>query len=281
MSEIIRSECSKVALPDPPEVVNANPIHDEKAGGYGYAGPIVAGIHTYGWMVPAILDAAGDSWLSHGWADIKFPRPVFAGDELHTEVIPDPSDSSVGIITQRAGSDNRITIEGTIGLGDGPWRPDFVLPTSRNPVAPATKPTFTGPDQIPTDTDYPAMSVPIGLKEHNEWMTSRIVDDDFRWQSDDPSVAPLVHPSWAPGQMTPLIRHSYRFPAGIHASGTIQHLSAHRAGGSVTVAGRWRGVELRKGKHWSTTDAVFIDDRGLELSHIRQVVVILDPLPRS
>ena len=73
MSKIIRSECSKVALPDPPEVVNANPIHDEKAGGYGYAGPIVAGIHTYGWMVPAILDAAGDSWLSHGWADINSP----------------------------------------------------------------------------------------------------------------------------------------------------------------------------------------------------------------
>ena len=59
-TEVHPAHCERIAVEDPAEVAAANPIHDEKATGYGYAGAIVAGIHTYGWMVPAILDAVGD-----------------------------------------------------------------------------------------------------------------------------------------------------------------------------------------------------------------------------
>lgn len=275
------AECHRTAVADPDHVAAANPIHDDQATGYGYAGGIVAGIHTYGWMVPAILDSVGDDWLTHGWADIRFPRPVYVGDQLVTQIEPSADDPTVGVITQRVDGDGRITIEGTIGLGDGPWRTEFDLPTRREPVAPDPDAPWTPPEAMPTFEDYPPMSVPMDPDDARYWMNDRIHDDDQRWHVDADGSGPIVHPSWAPGQMTPLIRHSYKFPAGVHAAGRIQHLALHRANGPVTVAGRWGGLEVRKGKHWSTTDAVFLDADGTELSHVRQVAVILPPPPRA
>ena len=275
---VASASCTRLAVADPPEVSAANPIHDESAVSYGYAGGIVAGIHTYGWMVPAILDSLGDAWLSHGWCEFRLPRPVYAGDELLTEVIPSPEDPAVGLITQRVVSDGRVTIEGTIGLGDAPWINEFILPTERTPVpAPESRP-FLGLNDIPSDVDYPPMSVPLTASDARVWMSERIHDDDATWTSGD---APLVHPSWVLGQMTPLIRHSYRMPAGVHASGRVQHLNSFSADGEVVVAGRWGEVEVKKGKPWSTTDALFIDAHGTEVALVRQVAVILPLLPKD
>ena len=274
---VMSASCVRLAVADPPEVSAANPVHDESATGYGYAGGIVAGIHTYGWMVPAILDALGEGWLSHGWSEFRLPRPVYAGDELLTEVKPSLDDPSIGVMTQTVVSDGRVTIEGKVGLGDASWKNDFVLPHGRSPVPEADDRPFLGLDEIPSDLDYPAMSVPFDASDARTWMSERIHDDDPLWVAGD---MPLAHPSWVLGQMTPLIRHSYRMPAGVHASGRVQHLSPFKANGAVTVAGRWGDVEVRKSKPWSTSDAVFIDSGGTEVALVRQVAVILPLLPR-
>ena len=60
-----------------------------------------------------------------------------------------------------------------------------------------------------------------------------------------------------------------------------QHLQTFRADGDVTVAGKWGAVEVKKGKPWSTTDAVFIDTHGREVALVRQVAVILPRLPET
>jgi acyl dehydratase len=275
---VVSASCIRLAVADPPEVSAANPVHDASATGYGYAGGIVAGIHTYGWMVPAILDALGAGWLSHGWSEFRLPRPVYAGDELLTEIKPAPDDPSIGVMTQTVVSDGRVTIEGTVGLGDASWKNEFVLPHGRSPVPEADHRPFLGLDEIPSDLDYPAMSVPFDASDARTWMSERIHDNDPLWIEGD---MPLAHPSWVLGQMTPLIRHSYRMPAGVHASGRVQHLSPFQANGAVTVAGRWGDVEVRKNKPWSTSDAVFIDSRGTEVALVRQVAVILPLLPRN
>ncbi|MEC7427833.1 MAG: hypothetical protein ACPHLJ_03970 [Acidimicrobiales bacterium] len=275
---VLPASCTQIAVPDPPEVSAANPVHDESATGYGYAGGIVAGIHTYGWMTPAILESVGESWLSHGWCDFQLPRPVYAGDELVTEVVPSPENSDVGLITQKVAADGRVTIQGTIGLGDAPWKDEFSLPRDRVAVPEAEERPFLGLNEIPTDLDYPPMSVPLRADDARTWMRERIHDDDAMWSEGD---QPLTHPSWLLGQMTPLIRHSYRMPAGVHASGRVQHLQTFRADGDVTVAGKWGAVEVKKGKPWSTTDAVFIDTHGREVALVRQVAVILPRLPET
>src|SRR3954451_9346941 len=78
---------SVVATPDPPPVGIVNPIHgDDGASRAGYAGALVAGVRTYGWVAEAVLEVLGPAWLDDGWADVTLRRPLYAGDPLTIRV---------------------------------------------------------------------------------------------------------------------------------------------------------------------------------------------------
>ena len=62
MSTSARLVTTKVAIPDPAETTAANPIHGAQgAAAAGYAGALVAGIHTYGWASTAVVGLLGRS----------------------------------------------------------------------------------------------------------------------------------------------------------------------------------------------------------------------------
>ena len=52
-----------------------------------------------------------------------------------------------------------------------------------------------------------------------------------------------------------------------------------RAPEHVVVAGRWIGNEERKGRWWSTSDAVFLGSDGRELAYCHQEQILLPPVP--
>ena len=79
------------------------------------------------------------------------------------------------------------------------------------------------------------MAVELSIEAGSSWAAGRLGDHHQRYH-DGP--APLAHPSWVPGQMTPLIRHSYRFAAGIRTVGRVQYLKEIRAPQQIVVAGR-------------------------------------------
>jgi acyl dehydratase len=268
-----------IAIADPPEIQKANPIHAEGAAAYGYDRPIVAGLSSYGWAAASVIELLGEEWLDAGWADMAFLRPVFAGDRLVTTATrtggqagPDDASGATCTYVQRNES-GKVTVEGRAGLGVGPF--EWQLPARRDPVPPAEHRPLMLPDQAPVGEDYPPMAVDLTVDGTRAWSTERLGDHHPRYH-DGPH--PRAHPSWVPGQMTPLIRHSYRFAAGIHTTGRVQHLRSIRAPRRVVVAGRWISNEVRKGKWWSTSDAVFLDEDGRELAYCQQAQILLPPL---
>ncbi|MFT7601208.1 MAG: acyl dehydratase [Acidimicrobiales bacterium] len=263
---------SFTAIADPPEIAKANPIHGDAGKKFGYDGAIVAGISTYGWATTAIIAELGEEWLEQGWSETFYRAGVYLDDVLTTTVEADlEAGSGIYSIDQRnqAGT---ATVTGACGLGLAPWANEFDLPTRRAAEAAVERPPKLDPTQVPTFEDYPPMACDLTRDRAVSWSTDRLADTDPRYLNGD---TPLAHPSWAPGQMTPLIRHSYRFGIGVHAVGRVQHLAPIRAGQTVTVAGRWTDAWVKKGRQWSTTDAVFLDDAGTELAHCRQTVVFL------
>lgn len=257
------------AIADPPEIAAANPIHGDAGKDFGYDGAIVAGISSYGWAATAILEELGDGWLESGWSETQYRSAVYAGDPLTSTV--EPLDDSQWSIEQH-NADGTVTVAGTCGLGRAPWADDFDLPTQRTPEPALTALPRLGPDDVPSHVDYRAMELDVTRQSAVDWAQTRLGDHDGKWADGE---RPSVHPSWVPGQMTPLIRHSHRFGIGVHASGRIQHLAPLRAGERIIVAGRWTDSELKKGRRWSTTDAVFLDESGTELAYCRQVAVFL------
>src|SRR5215211_6173423 len=104
----------RVALADPDEVVDANPIHGAAgAAAAGYRAALVAGIHTYGWACGPIIDVLGERWLADGWADVSYRRPVHPGDELVTTIAPRPSPK------RDAGPGRTVAVRTAVGR-DGP-----------------------------------------------------------------------------------------------------------------------------------------------------------------
>ncbi|MEZ5234401.1 MAG: hypothetical protein R2749_17090 [Acidimicrobiales bacterium] len=264
-----------VAIADPPEIQAANPIHAEGAKAYGYERPIVAGLSSYGWAAASMIELFGEGWLDHGWAEFSLSRPVFEGDALTTVATLDGDGTCSFTQTNEAG---KATVVGRAGVGTAPFADQWRLPTRRDPVPAAERRPMLLPEQAPVDEDYPPMAVDLSVEAARRWSAGRLGDHHPRYHEGE---HPRAHPSWVPGQMTPLIRHSYRFAAGIHTTGRVQHLAPIRAPQRVVVAGRWIGNVQRKDKWWSTSDAVFLGEGGTELAYCQQAQILLPPLPRA
>lgn len=264
-----------VAVEDPPEIQAANPIHSAGASAYGYDRPIVAGLASYGWAAASMIELFGEGWLDFGWADLALRRPVYAGDRLVTTAV----EVGDGVCEYRQLNEaGKVTVDGRAGVGLAPFHAEWQLPSRREPVPRATNKPLMLPEDAPVDVDYPPMAVELSVESARRWSAGRLGDHHPRYHEGE---GPRAHPSWVPGQMTPLIRHSYHFAAGIHTTGRVQYLAPLRAPERVVVAGRWIGNEQRKGKWWSTSDVVFLDGRGDEIAYCQQAQILLPPLPRA
>src|SRR6478672_10574114 len=134
---------SVTATPDPPPVGIPNPIHGEDgASDAGYAGALVAGVRTYGWVAEAVAEVLGPGWLDDGWADVALRRPVYAGDVVTIVVGPAASDD--GAVAVRAAVGSREVLDGAVGLGAAVWAGDIDAPAPGPPEEPpAVRPTYT------------------------------------------------------------------------------------------------------------------------------------------
>jgi hypothetical protein len=262
----------RIAVPDPPETIEANPIHGaEGAAAAGYAGALVAGVHTYGWATAAVLDALRDRWLSDGWADVSYRRPVYDGDELvSTATILD--DGTVSLQTIVNGE--RVVLEGTAGLGRAAWFAQLEVPEQRDPTPPVAEADLVRMElaTAPVHGDFGPMAVDASRGFATAWADTRLADDDPRWHEGD---RPLLHPSFLAGRMTPLFRHNYRYGPAIHVRTAIQHLAPARAGQQLVVAARLHAAYERKGHHYHESDCWIFAEDGTALAAKRHTGIFL------
>lgn len=250
---------------DSPDILN--PIHStEVAAKYGYRGALVGGVTVYGWLTPVILDALGERWLSDGWADVRFRRPVFPGDELtaRAELRTDAL-ASVSMLN----AEGAAAIEAEAAVGRAPWLDTLQLPVRRTAEpAPNALPPLTL-ETAPVGEDLRPMPVPWSLEDARAWALDKQRDGSERWTGPDA----LVHPSWIAARMTPLIHHSYDYGPAIHTRTRVQHLAPARAGQTFTVAGHFVNALEEKGHHVAVVDGVILDEASTEIAKLRHTTI--------
>ncbi|WBL36999.1 MaoC family dehydratase [Tepidiforma flava] len=245
-----------------------NPIHSTAvAHAHGFAGPLVGGVTVYGWLVPSILELLGDGWLSGGWADVRFRRPVYPGDELEAVAEGPPG----GPAALRMAKAEGAAIEGEAGLGRAPWLADLTLPSDRQPVPPHEPLPELTLETAPRGRDLPAMAVALSLEDARAWALEKQRDGHERWTG----PAALAHPSWLAARATPLLKHSYAYGPSIHTRSQIQHLAPARAGQQFTVAGRVVDAFDDRGHHTAVLDVAIIDAAGTLVTHLRHTTIFL------
>lgn len=253
---------SVIALPEPAEVAAANPIHgDEVAAQVGYQGALVSGVHTYAWATDAVVLALGEGWLERGWADLSLRRPLYEGERITTVVDDDGN-------LRTAKDDGTVVLEGTVGLGDGPFLADLVLPTRRQAEPPPAELAYLRLADAPVGSDFRPMAVPAA--ESPAWSKSRLGEGPG---SRYLGARPRINPGWIAARMTQLMRFSYHYGPAIHARTRMQHLAPAWAEGTLTVAARLAQVFERKGHHYHESDCLLLAEDGTELACFRHTGV--------
>lgn len=229
------------ATPDPPPVGIPNPIHAEDgASGAGYAGALVAGVRTYGWVAEAVIEALGEEWLDSGWADVTLRRPLYSG-EVVTITVGAPGGDGARPVSAAVG--DRIVLDGTVGSGTAAWADSIDPP----PPAPALDP----PPLRPT---YTIDTAPVGepLRPLGAYLSANgarklTYDDLGQTTSHVPEVH--LHPWFLAARMAPLTRHNFTYGPTIHVRTQIQHRGPAAAEQEVVVGARIIEVYDRK-DHW-------------------------------
>jgi hypothetical protein len=261
---------SVTATADPPPVGIPNPIHDEAgASSAGYAGALVAGVRTYGWVAEAVVEVLGTGWLDDGWADVTLRRPVYAGDLVTINVGATPSavGGGAGQWTVSAAVGERVVLDGTVGLGLASWA-GAIDPPEPGPALepPARRPTYTI-----VDAPVGRPLRPLGAHVSPDAARRLALDDLGQTSSRVPDGR--LHPWFLAARMAPLTRHNFTYGPTIHVRTQIQHSGRAVADQEVVIGARIVEVYERKDHWYQVLDGLVVGGGGVpgcpEMARIR------------
>ena len=127
-----------------------------------------------------------------------------------------------------------VCIAGTAGI----WRGGLLLGSRRRPgpspraAGRSADPAHAG-ESADRAEDLPAMAVPMSLEDAAEYADHFARDPHPRWRGE----GARLHPGWIAGRCVRLTKHTYHYPAGIHAGSQIQMLAPAIAGQTLVVSG--------------------------------------------
>jgi hypothetical protein len=249
--------------PNDPTIPNA--IHSaDGAKEYGFQAALVGGVTVYGWCIPTILKAAGESWLDTGWIDVHFRRPTYPGDEL--TVTANPSGDDLWTLTANKAGDETC-IRGEFGLGEAPWLNILELSSHRDADPPLDQRERLTLENAPIGKDLRTMPVLITADEIRAHARDAM-------RTADPLFAgehPVVHPFFPIRHMMNLLSYSYDYGRpSIHASSHVQNYARIPAGEDLILTGHFVAAYEQRGHHYAVFDGNLLSATdGREFTRIR------------
>jgi hypothetical protein len=240
-----------------------NPIHSSAtARQYGYRAALVGGATIYGWCAASIIEAAGMAWLDHGWADIHFRRPVFPNDSLTVRI-----DADGGIDV--TGTDERVRIEGSIGMNDAPWLNELATPQAHAAQPPAAPLPALTPDNLPHGQTLRTRQVRLSRADAELFCREKQHDATPCFYGDDARV----HPAWLANQPIYWLHHSYSYGPAIHTASRIQHLARAGVDDTFMVSGCCIDGYERNGHQYIVNDTQIAGERAGLVARIRHTAI--------
>ena len=240
----------------------SNIIHStEGAARFGFQGALVGGVTVYAWSAPALIEGLGEDWLDSGWIDFRLRRPVYPGDQIMARVSP----TEEGVEFTMSKDSGEVCIAGTAGLGAASFYRDLAVSQRRQATPESDPPTLLTPHNLPIGEDLPAMAVPVSVSDAATYADHFARDPHPRWRGE----GARLHPGWIAGRCVRLMRHTYSYPAGIHAGSQIQMLAPIRAGQTLIVSGRVTDGYRRKLHEYCLLDVTITSESGEDLARLR------------
>jgi len=250
-------------MPEADEPNPGNPIHSsDTAREYGYRAALVGGATVYGWCAGAIIEALGIGWLSLGWADVKFRRPVFPNDRLEVRI-----DAAGHLVV--AGEDGRTRIEGAVGHGRADWLDALEQAERRSPEPPADPLPRLTPATIPIGRPLRARRVALSRGDAETFCRAKQHETLPYFYGD----TAFVHPAWLASQPIFWLHHSFDYGPAIHTASRIQHLAEAHVDDVFVVSGVCVDGFERNGHHYIVNDTAIDDGTGRTVARIRHTAI--------
>ncbi len=260
---------------DSPDI--SNPIHSSAvAKRYGFEGALIGGVTVWGWATPTIIEALGEGWLDHGWAEFSFRQPAYPGDRLTVVAEPATEGGAWSVtMTNQHGVD---CVTASVGLGDAQWADEFVTPERMSGApAPDPLPPLLLAD-VPTGEDWTPMVVDATAALAREFAREQQHSKDARFADGE---APRLHPAWTAGWAERLLRHNFAIPSSMHTRCRVQHLAPVLAGQRVTGGAHLIEVYERKAHHFANFDVLLRGEDGRDLARLRHWTIFRIATPEE
>lgn len=186
---------------------SSNRIHsDEVAAQYGFRGGLVPGVTTIAYLIPAVVGAHGDPWLSSGRLTVRLTTPVYDGEAVAVFAEPDGAVRMVG----EAGDDDRV-----VASASGP--PD-----------PAPHPDRFRQGDVPAERPHasPKTLVPGTVLATCRHLSSRADEGAYLDAVNEAVRFDSIHPGWLLLDANEVLSSTVRLGPWIHVGSDMHVLRA-------------------------------------------------------
>jgi hypothetical protein len=263
-----RFEVTAVLDPSPRYVGTSH--EDATARAMGYRAALVPGAFVYGHVTRLALMIWGEEWLSRGTAQVRFRRPVFAGDRLSIQRGPltetgNGIEAPVSVIEM---SSSTVVVDGTIGLANTPP----IVPADLAILPLPVVRTVLSPGAVPVNRPLGSTVTVMGADIVNQSLR------DFHETSDIYSAKGLIHPGMLLRRTMGDTLANFDLPMPvIFAGAQVQLLAPARVGQSYATAARILRTWERNGKHYFDSEEWLLCDATPMARHIRTNIYAVDP----
>lgn len=233
-----------------------NKIHDDAiAAKYGFRGGLVPGVNVYGYLTTPAVREFGPAWLEHGWAEVRFTQPFYAGEEV--------------IARSERGEDGRIVVRGEGEDGtpraQAVFRREHTVPFRELPDRPPAE-VRPAPDEA---TLAPGAVLGTLVKRPAD------VNPDQLGAVDDPLAcyAELAHPAILLGLANEIFVRSYTLGPWIHVSSEVANFAAARQDEMLVIRAQVAERFEKKGHQMVTLDVAFSGESGRRVQMVRHTAI--------
>jgi acyl dehydratase len=234
-------------------VDSGNPIHDDTvAKQLGFGGGLVPGVTVYGYLTHPLVAQFGIEFLTRGYMEVRFRRPVYEGEALQVNAqITGQHDGRWQLDLNVSNPAGELCAIGTAQFPAPPVTetelpPRAPLPSPRRPATPEA--LQVTPVLGTLDVRFDAALAPTFLTILGETL---------------PLYHEIAHPAWLLRQANYLVDRNLALGPWIHVASTIQHLGVVRSGEDIAVRGRVVELTTHKGNDYADIDVVLMTDRPI------------------
>lgn len=230
---------------------SGNPMHtDAAARAMNYKGALVPGVTVFGYMTHNLISVCGPGWLSHGWMQVQFRRPVYAGETLTIT----SRNTAPGVIAVETANPDGIA--GVVGQGGADVN-DAVFT-----VLPAALPARRALPQPPWPATHEGFAAVTTLGSIEARFAAADAAPFLSAMQDDHKIyrEGYIHPAWLLRQANLIVDRNFSIGPWIHvASDVVNHA---RAPLDAPIEVRAAALELfqRKGHEYADLDVVLLLD---------------------